>query len=149
MKRIFTLFFFSFLVTAIFSASLKVFFKDISWNEVLLKGLLIPCFTWTIQLILSALLLHSERRIIYWTQLGWVCLIGSFALMPAAAYNFLGAQPLVIISVINVLASVVLMTVALYFRLKQREFHWGWTASFVVLIVVNMSLYLYSVSTAI
>jgi hypothetical protein len=147
MKRIFTLFFFSFLVTAIFSASLKVFFAAISWNEVLLKGLLIPCFTWTIQLILSALLLHPERRIIYWTQLGWICLIGSIALLPAAVYNFLFPHPLVIASVINVLTSVVLMAVALYFRLKEREFHWGWTASWILLIVVNMSLYLYSVSS--
>jgi hypothetical protein len=145
-RRIFILFLASFLVTAIFSASLKVFFHDLSWHEVLSKGLLIPCFTWTIQLILSAIFLHSARRLIYWTQLGWVCLIGSVALLPAASYNFIFPQPLVIISVINVLTSVVLMAVSLYFRLRTLEFHWAWTVSWIGLIVINMSLYLYSVS---
>jgi hypothetical protein len=145
LRRIFILFLLSALVTAVFSTSLKVFFVQIPWSEVLSKGLLIPCFTWTMQLILSAILLNSARRLIYWTQLGWICLIGSIALLPAAIYNFLFPQPFVIVSVINVLESVALMTVLLHFRLKKREFHWGWTASFFVLIVVNMSLYLYSV----
>lgn len=145
LRRIFILFLLSALVTAVFSASLKAFFVEIPWSEVLTKGLLIPCFTWTIQIILSAILLNSARRLIYWTQLGWVCLIGSIALLPAAFYNFLFPQPFVVISVINVLASVALMAVLLHFRLKAREFHGGWTASFVVLIVINMSLYLYSV----
>lgn len=145
MKRIVYLFIASVLVTAIFSISLKTFFTVIPWSEVLSKGLLIPCFTWTMQLILSAILLNSARRLIYWTQLGWVCLIGSIALLPSAFYNFLFPQPFVVISVINVLASVALMAVLLHFRLKAREFHGGWTASFVVLIVINMSLYLYSV----
>jgi len=145
MKRIIYLFLASFLVTAIFSISLKVFFNEIPWSEVLTKGLVIPCFTWTMQLILSAIFLNSARRLIYWTQLGWVCLIGSIALMPAAVYNFLFPQPFVVVSVINVLASVALMGVLLHMRLKAREFRGGWTASFVVLIVINMSLYLYSV----
>ena len=145
MKRIIYLFLASFLVTAIFSISLKAFFTVIPWSEVLTKGLVIPCFTWTMQLILSAIFLNSARRLIYWTQLGWVCLIGSIALMPAAVYNFLFPQPFVVVSVINVLASVALMGVLLHMRLKAREFHGGWTASFVVLIVINMSLYLYAV----
>src|SRR6185503_327489 len=125
LRRILILFLLSALVTAIFSTSLKVFFPVIAWNEVLTKGLLIPCFTWTMQLILSAILLNSARRLIYWTQLGWVCLIGSIALLPAAFYNFLFPQPFVVISVINVLVSVALMAVLLHFRLKEREFHGG------------------------
>ena len=44
-KKIILLFIGSFLV--VFSASLKVFFQEVSWREVLIKGLLIPCFTWT------------------------------------------------------------------------------------------------------
>ena len=71
--------------------------------------------------------------------------MGSIALLPAAFYNLLFPQPLVVVSVINVLASVGLMVALLHLRLKAREFHWRWTASFVVLIVINMSLYLYSV----
>jgi hypothetical protein len=145
MKRVIALFIASFLVTAVFSSSLKVFFTEVSWSEVLTKGLLIPCFTWSVQLIASFVLLSSERRLVYWTQLGWVCLIGSFALLPAAFYNFASSQPLVMISVANVLASVVLMFAVLGHRLRQRAFHWGWTTSFLLVIVINMSLYLYSV----
>ena len=87
MKKIILLFIGSFLVTAVFSASLKVFFQAVSWREVLIKGLLIPCFTWTIQLLLSAIFLKSGDRLTYWNRLGWVCLIGSIALLPAAFYN--------------------------------------------------------------
>jgi hypothetical protein len=145
LKRIFILFLLSALVTAIFSTSLKVFFHEIPWSEVLSKGLLIPCFTWTLQLLLSLLLLNSANRMIYWKQLGWVCLIGSIELLPADFYYFLFPQPFVVISVINVLTSVGLMVALLHLRLKAREFHWRWTASFVVLIIINMSLYLYSV----
>ncbi len=82
MKKIILLFIASFLVTAVFSASLKVFFQEVSWREVLIKGLLIPCFTWTIQLILSAVFLKTQDRLTYWNRLGWVCLIGSIALLP-------------------------------------------------------------------
>ncbi len=145
MIQIIILFIASFIVTAVFSASLKVFFTDVPWSEVLTKGLVIPCFTWTVQLILSALLLNTERRVIYWTQLGWVCLIGSFLLWPAAFYNVIASKPLVAVSVANVLASVLMMFVILLRRLRQREFHVGWALSFLLVICINMSLYLYSV----
>lgn len=91
MKKILLLFIGSFLVTAVFSASLKVFFESVSWREVLTKGLVIPCFTWTIQLLLSAIFLDGRSRLRYWDRLGWVCLIGSIALLPAAFYLF--AEP--------------------------------------------------------
>jgi hypothetical protein len=71
MKRIILLFIGSLLVTAIFSASLKIFFQAVSWREVLIKGLLIPCFTWTVQLLLSAAFLKTEDRLTYWNRLGW------------------------------------------------------------------------------
>lgn len=145
MKKIVILFIASFLVTAIFSASLKVFFVAVTWREVLLKGLLIPCFTWTVQLLLSALFLNREDRLIYWNRLGWVCLIGSIALLPAAYYNYRTVEPLVWVSIFNVLASVVLMAVTLHFLLRRAAFRWQWTLSWVVLIVINMSLYLSSV----
>ena len=145
MKKIILLFIGSFLVTAVFSASLKVFFQAVSWREVLIKGLLIPCFTWTIQLLLSAALLDGRSRLRYWNRLGWVCLIGSIALLPAAFYNFLTPQPSVWISVANVLLSVVLMAITLHTLLRRDGFRWQWTLSWVVLIVINMSLYLSSV----
>jgi len=145
MKKVIFLFVGSFLVTAVFSASLKVFFQTVSWREVLIKGLLIPCFTWTIQLLLSAVFLNRESRLRYWNRLGWVCLIGSIALLPAAFYNFQAGQPLVWISIVNVLASVVLMAITLHVLLRRDGFRWQWTLSWVVLIVINMSLYLSSV----
>ena len=145
MKKIILLFIGSFLITAVFSSSLKVFFQTVSWREVLLKGLLIPCFTWTVQLLLSAAFLDAKRRLRYWNRLGWVCLIGSIALLPAAFYNFLTAQPSVWISIVNVLASVVLMAITLHVVLCRDGFRWQWTLSWVVLIVINMSLYLSSV----
>ena len=145
MKKIILLFIASFLVTAVFSASLKVFFQAVSWREVLTKGLLIPCFTWTIQLLLSAAFMDGKSRLRYWNRLGWVCLVGSIALLPAAFYNFLTAQPWVWISIVNVLASVVLMAITLHALLRRDGFRWQWTLSWVVLIVINMSLYLTSV----
>jgi hypothetical protein len=145
MKKIIILFIASFLVTAVFSASLKVFFLEVSWREVLIKGLLIPCFTWTVQLLLSAAFLKTDDRLTYWNRLGWVCLIGSIALLPAAFYNLRTATPWVWISILNVLASVVLMAVILHLLLRRAGFRWLWTLSWVILIVINMSLYLSSV----
>ena len=129
MKQIILLFFGSFLVTVVFSASLKVFFQTVSWREVLIKGLLIPCFTWTIQLLLSAAFLDRKSRLRYWNRLGWVCLIGSIALLLAAFYNFLTVQPWVWISIANLLASVVLMAVTLHRLLTRDSFRWHWTLS--------------------
>jgi hypothetical protein len=145
MKKIVLLFIASFLVTAIFSASLKVFFQTVGWREVLIKGLLIPCFTWTVQLLLSAVFLDAKSRLRYWNRLGWVCLIGSVALLPAAFYNFQNVQPWVWVSIANVLASVVLMAITLHVMLRRDGFRWQWTLSWVLLIVINMSLYLSSV----
>src|SRR6185369_16594254 len=125
--------------------SLKVFFQSVSWREVLTKGLLIPCFTWTIQLLLSAAFLDGKSRLRYWNRLGLVCLIGSVALLPAAVYNFLAVQPWVWVSIVNVLASVMLMAITLHVLLRRDGFRRLWMLSWVVLIVINMSLYLSSV----
>lgn len=145
MKKIIFLFVGSFLVTAVFSASLKVFFETVSWREVLVKGLLIPCFTWTVQLLLSAVFLKTADRLTYWNRLGWVCLIGSIALLPAAFYNLRAMAPWVWVSILNVLASVVLMAVTLHLLLQRAGFRWLWTLSWLILIITNMSLYLSSV----
>src|SRR6185503_2096285 len=145
MRKIILLFIGSFLVTAVFSTSLKVFFQAVSWREVLLKGLLIPCFTWTVQLLLSAAFLDGRSRLRYWNRLGWVCLIGSIALLPAAFYNFLTVQPWVWISIVNVLAIVVLMAITLHVLLRRDRFRSQFTLSWLPLIVINISLYLSSV----
>jgi hypothetical protein len=144
--KIIILFILSFLVTAVFSVSLKNFFTDESWTVNLSKGLLIPCFTWTVQLILSAIILRSDKRIIYWIELGLACLVGSIALLPAAFYNFIVASPLPVVSVINVLLSVAVMSLTLYFRLNTHRFNPLWAIGWTLTIIVNMSLYLYSIS---
>ncbi|HEY9286285.1 MAG TPA: hypothetical protein VIP46_22730 [Pyrinomonadaceae bacterium] len=146
LTKIAALFALSFVVTAAFSASLKVFFAGESWGVVLAKGLLIPCFTWAVQLALSALYLRGARRLVYWEQLGVVCLAGSAALLPAAAYNFAAASPRPLVSALNVLASVALMGLLLHGRLRPRGFSARWAAGWVALICVNMALYLYSIS---
>ena len=144
--RVAVLFALSFLVTAIFSASLKTFFPAESWGVVLAKGLLIPCFTWAAQLALSLAYLRGARRVVYWEQLGIVCLAGSAALMPAAVYNYAAASPRPGVSALNVLASVALMGAMFYGRVRAHGFGARWAASWIALILVNMSLYLYSIS---
>ena len=108
------------------------------------KGLIIPFFTWTVQLVLSAILLRGEERLFYWTQLGVICLIGSIALLPAAFYNFAAANPLPVVSIAGVLLCVAIMCVTLYFRLKPRNYNVLWTIGWTTTIIVNMSLYAYS-----
>jgi hypothetical protein len=145
-RNILILFLLSFVVTAVFSFSLKTFFVDESWTQTLSKGLLIPCFTWTVLLVASAIYLTGERRLEYWAQLGVVCLIGSIALLPAAFYNFFAAAPSPAVSVVNVLASVAIMFLTLYARLKARRFDSRWAFGWMAAIVVNMLLYIYSIS---
>jgi hypothetical protein len=140
------LFLLSFLVTAVFSVSLKTFFAGESLMFNLSKGLLIPFFTWIVQLLLSAILLGGEERIFYWTQLGVICLIGSIALLPAAVYNFAAAAPNPSVSIISVLLCVLIMCVTLYFRLKPQRFSPFWTIGWTATIIVNMTLYAYSIN---
>lgn len=145
-KNIVILFVLSFLVTAVFSVSLKTFFDAETMTRDLSKGLIIPFFTWTVQLLLSAFLLRGEERLFYWTQLGVICLIGSVALLPAAFYNFAVENPLPIVSIASVLLCVAIMCVTLYFRMKPHNFSLLWTIGWTATIVVNMSLYAYSIN---
>ena len=145
-KNIFILFFFSFLVTAVFSVSLKTFFGGDRWLFDLSKGLIIPFFTWIVQLGLSALLLRGDERFFYWTQLGVICLIGSVALLPAAFYNFIVPAPSPFVSIVSVVICVAIMCVTLYFRLKPRGYSPLWTIGWTGTIIVNMSLYSYSIN---
>ena len=145
-KNIVILFILSFLVTAVFSVSLKTFFSADAMTHDLSKGLIIPFFTWIVQLILSALLLRGDERIFYWTQLGIICLIGSIALLPAAFYNFAVENPLPVVSIASVLLCVAIMCVTLYFRLKPHGYSLLWTIGWTATIIVNMSLYAYSIN---
>jgi hypothetical protein len=145
-KNIVILFVLSFLVTAVFSVSIKKFFAAESWTLNLSKGLLIPCFTWTVQLVLSAFLLRGAERVFYWTQLGIICLVGSIALLPAGFYNFAVDAPSPYVSIFSVLLCVAIMCVTLYFLLKPRGYNMLWTIGWTATIIVNMSLYAYSIN---
>lgn len=145
-KNIVILFVLSFLVTAVFSVSIKKFFAAESWALNLSKGLLIPCFTWTVQLVLSALLLRGAERLFYWTQLGIICLVGSMALLPAGFYNFAVDAPSPYVSILSVLLCAAIMCATLYFRLKPGGYNLLWTLGWTATIIVNMSLYAYSIN---
>jgi hypothetical protein len=132
------------IATAVFSGSLVVFFPGQSVWRVLAAGLVIPSFTWDLQLLSSAALLRRDRRLDYWGVLGTVCLAGSVALLPAAAVNALAARPSPWVSVANVWASVLLMAV-LHLRLARRAgFPVSWTVSWVVMICLNMAFFWYA-----
>jgi hypothetical protein len=145
-QNIVILFVLSFLVTAVFSVSLKMYFAADAMTRDLSKGLIIPFFTWTVQLVLSAFLLRGAERIFYWTQLGIICLIGSVALLPAAFYNFAVENPSPVVSIASVLLCVAIMCVTLYFRLKPHNYSILWTIGWTATIIVNMSLYAYSIN---
>ncbi|HEY2882483.1 MAG TPA: hypothetical protein VGJ15_08620, partial [Pirellulales bacterium] len=72
------------LVTALFSGSLGALAAHAGMAEVLWVGMVVPSFTWVVQISICYLLLAAEPRQLYWNDLGWVCCIGSVALLPAA-----------------------------------------------------------------
>lgn len=134
------------LVTAFFSASLYKFFSQETFSEVLNNGMYIPALTWTLQLIASGILMKGNHRLDYWAQLGTVCLIGSLALIPAGIYNFIVQNPNYIFSVINVLLSVVLMAWEMLRRTKKLGYSTGWAISFVIMIIINMRIYAWTIT---
>jgi hypothetical protein len=112
--------------------------------EVLAIGMLVPSFTWLVQLSASALRMSAMQRRLYWGDLGRICLLGSVALLPGGVYNLLVPKPALWISVANVLFSVVVMAVYL-FRLTARQgLGWGWAASWCATITLNMSIFAWS-----
>src|SRR5262245_30750114 len=92
-------------VTAVFSGSLAVLARNERLAEVLTVGMLVPCFTWIVQIAASGLALSAEKRRLYWGDLGRICLLGSVALLPAAIANLWLSRPPLWLSAANVLAS--------------------------------------------
>src|SRR6476620_1450549 len=132
------------IVTAIFSGSLAMLAKNATLAEVLVTGMIVPSFTWVVQLSASALGMPSAKRQIYWGDLGRVCLIGSAALLPAAVFNLCCAQPQLWWSAANVLASVALMGVDLTRKSTQHAIGLGWPLSWCLTIALNMGLFVWS-----
>jgi len=132
------------LVTAAFSGSLAVPAVHAGWVEVLAVGMVVPSFTWVVQMSASGLWLNPQLRRLYWGDLGRICLLGSVALLPAAGVNFLMHQPPLWVSAANVLLSVVLMAADLFRRSAHHGISTRWPVSWCLTITVNMALFLWS-----
>ena len=131
-------------VTAVFSGSLAMLAKNAGLAEVLAIGMLVPSFTWVVQMSASALRMSSAQRRLYWGDLGRICLLGSFALLPAAIVNLVLPQPPLWLSSANVLASVALMAGDLFRRSARHGIEVGWPITWCLTITVNMSLFVWS-----
>ena len=131
-------------VTAVFSGSLSALSRNAGLAEVLLVGMLVPSFTWVVQISASAIGLTSEPRRLYWGDLGRVCLLGSVALLPAAIVNLCLPQAPLWLSGANVLASVALMGLELFRRSARQGIALGWPISWCLTITVNMGMFAWS-----
>jgi hypothetical protein len=132
------------LVTAVFSASFVRLTTKSGIAEVLVVGMLVPSFTWVVQLGLATIGLAGEARRVYVGALARVCLLGSFALLPAAIVNWCAANPPGWISVANVLVSVALMGGELFRRLARSGLSSAWPTSWCLTISLNMAIFLFA-----
>jgi hypothetical protein len=134
-------------LTAPFSASIARMMSRDTFVQALAKGLVIPVFTWAVQLALTTVLYRGVRRYEWFVQLGIVCTIGSIALWPAAAYNALVARPLPWISAANVYICVWIMGLEMLRRLRILGLPRWLAPAFLVTIHVNMALFATSALT--
>lgn len=128
-------------VTSIFSGSLVNLTTKASLSEVLLTGMVVPSFTWLVQLGASWIGLTGSSRQAYWRDLGWICLIGSVALLPAALANLVLHHPPLWVSAANVLLSVAIMAVILFRLSVAKRRALGWPISWCLTIAANMALF--------
>ena len=131
-------------VTAIFSGSLARLTTHAGLAEVLAIGMVVPCFTWAVQLSASAMGLSPNQRRAYWADLGRVCLLGSVALLPAAIVNLCLPHAPRWFSTANVLGSVAVMAADLFRRSVRHGIAFGWPLSWCVTIAINMALFLWA-----
>jgi hypothetical protein len=130
-------------VTAVFSGSLAVPAVNVGLVEVLAVGMLVPSFTWVVQLSAAGLWLRTGPRLLYWADLARVCLLGSVALLPAAFVNLLLTEPPLWISASNVLISVALMALDLFRRSARHGIALRWPVSWCLTFVLNMAIFLW------
>lgn len=139
-NKIIVLFIASILLTAVFSYSLNVFLHE-DIITLTLKTMLIPCFTWSMLMLLAWKKLKGERRLEYLYIAGCVCAIGSAALVPGGIYNFIVADPDVRVSVVSVLVCVAIMSITFYILLRKKNFSLFWLWAYNILIVINMAFF--------
>jgi len=131
-------------ITAIFSGSLAPAAVHSTLFEVLVVGMLVPSFTWIVQMSAAAIRLPEEQRRLYWGDLGRICLLGSVALLPAAIINLCLQPASLWVSAVNVLASVALMALALFQLAGEHGIAPAWPISWCLTIAVNMGLFIWS-----
>ena len=131
-------------VTSVFSGSLVALTQRVDLVTVVAVGMIVPTFTWAVQLIASGLALGDAQRRAYWRDLGVTCLVGSVALLPAAVVNLALQSPPRWVSVANVLGSVTLMGACLLRRTARQGLPIGWPISWCFTICLNMLLFLWS-----
>ncbi len=128
-------------VTAAFSASLARLAPHANFAEVLIAGMVIPSFTWVVQLTASGFLLDSAACRDYWTALSRTCMWGSAALLPAAIFDIALRQPPLWIPVVNVVASVLLMAGYLFLATTRTTITRSWPISWCITIATNMAIF--------
>lgn len=131
-------------ITAVFSGSLAPAAVHSTLPVVLTVGMIVPSFTWAVQVTASALWLPSALRRVYWDALGRICFLGSVALLPAAIVNLCLPPAPLWISVLNVLASVAVMAVVLFRLTTTRGIPTAWPMSWCLTIAVNMGLFIWA-----
>ncbi len=135
------------LVTAPFSISIARWMTGDTFAQALAKGLVIPVFTWAVQLTVAALLFRGTKRYEYAVQLGVVCTLGSAALWPAALYNAIAEHPSPWVSAANVYASVLFMFIELRRRNRILGLPGYLAPVFLATIHVNMAIFATSALT--
>jgi hypothetical protein len=129
--------------TAVFSASLFVLARDVSFSEVLFVGMIVPSFTWVVQLSAAWFGLRPMERRIYCGDLGRTCLMGSVLLLPVGVCNFVLPTGSWWVPAANVLTSVALMGIVLFGLTAMHGIAKGWPLSWCLTISVNMGLFLW------
>jgi hypothetical protein len=130
-------------VTSFFSGSLAAIAPQAQLHEVLTAGMIIPSFTWLVQLTASALGLNAVDRDAYWHSLGQTCLIGSVVLLPAAIINLVAPHASLWISVENVLVSVAIMATFLFRSTSRHNIARIWPTSWCLTIATNMAIFVW------
>ena len=129
------------LATAVFSSSLVRLSAQAPLSEVFATGMVVPSFTWAVQLAAAALLLPRAGRDAYWGDLSRACLLGSVLLVPAGIFNWFAADPPRWPSILSIGVSVIVMAVLLFRRAAIRRASLAWPASWCVTILVNITLF--------
>jgi hypothetical protein len=81
------------LITSVFSGSLTALTSDVGLVKVLAVGMIVPSFTWWVQLVASSIWLDHKKRQLYWAELARICVLGSVVLLPGAFANLVAPHP--------------------------------------------------------